>query len=90
MKQLPDHLDHYNTTKTFTDVSAPDIMKDDHRTKAGVWGRIVVVKGEVIYCITETGERISLTPDQPGIIEPTIAHKIDPQPGTEFFVEFYR
>ena len=55
MKQLPDHLDHYNTTKTFTDVSAPDIMKDDHRTKAGVWGRIVVVKGEVIYCITETG-----------------------------------
>ena len=90
MKQLPDNVRAYQKSQKFTDKTTPGMMKNDHRTRAGVWAKIIVEKGEVIYHIPEQDEVHTLTPDMPGIIEPVVFHKVDPQPGARFYLEFYR
>jgi tellurite resistance-related uncharacterized protein len=90
MKQLPDNVSSYNKSQTYTDKTTPGMMKNDHRTRAGVWAKIIVMKGAVIYLIEDDPEPHTLTPDNPGIIEPVVFHKIDPQPGTKFHLEFFR
>ena len=32
----------------------------------------------------------SSDPDNPGVIEPLVFHRINPQPGTKFYLELYR
>ena len=90
MKQIPDNLRAYKQSQKYTTRSTPGMMKNDHRTRAGVWAKIVVEKGEIIYEITDHDEVHTLTPDNPGVIEPVVFHKIDPQPGARFYLEFYR
>lgn len=90
MKQLPDKVKAYNKSQTYTDRSTPGMMKNEHRTRAGVWAKIVVQKGEVIYMIPSDDETHTLTIDNPGIVEPTVFHKIEPQQGARFYLEFYR
>lgn len=89
MKDLPDNVRAYQK-KAYTHKTTPGMMKNDHRVRAGVWGKIVVQKGEVIYEIPEHEETHTLTPDLPGVIEPLVFHRIDPQPGARFYLELYR
>lgn len=89
MKEIPEGVHAYNK-KEYTDKTTPGMMKNEHSVRLGVWGKIVVQKGEVKYEIPSQGEEHLLTPDNPGIIEPLIVHKIDPQPGTKFYLELYR
>jgi tellurite resistance-related uncharacterized protein len=90
MKQLPDNVSSYRKSQTYTDRTTPGMMKNEHRTRLGVWAKIVVQKGEVTYMIPPEDETHTLTPDNPGVIEPAVFHKIDPQLGAKFFLEFYR
>ena len=90
MKELPADVNAYQKSRVYTDRTTPGMMKNDHRTRAGVWGKIVVEKGEVVYEIPEDGETHTLTPDQPGVIEPLKFHRIDPQPGAKFYLELHR
>ena len=90
MKELPDGLPAYNKTQTYTDKTTPGMMKNDHQTRIGVWGKIIVLKGQVNYLIPADNEEIMLEPGLDGIIEPTTLHKVDPQPGSKFYIEFHR
>src|SRR4051812_38643256 len=42
MASLPEHVQVYKQTPTFTEDNVPSGLLADHRTKAGVWARIVV------------------------------------------------
>ena len=86
MAEIPEGLRVYNKSHKTT----PGMMKNDHRVRVGVWGKIIVQVGEVIYMIPERDETHTLTPDNSGIIEPLVTHKVDPQPGAKFYIEFYR
>lgn len=91
MKSIPDGFVLTRTTPVFESAMAPEKMLNEHRTAAGTWGRINVVGGVVTYRILgDTPEEHALTPDLPGIIEPETPHQIRPEPGAEFFIEFYR
>jgi len=90
MKELPEKVQAYNKSQTYTDRSTPGMMRKDHSTRAGVWGKIVVQKGEVIYNMENDDESHTLSPEKAGVIEPTIKHRIDPQVGARFYIEFYR
>jgi len=90
MKQLPENVKPYKTTQTYTYNSTPGMMKNAHRTKAGVWAKIIVQKGEVLYHIEGDDAVYTLSSELAGIIEPTTFHKIDPQQGARFVIEFYR
>ena len=91
MKSLPSHLVPYKRTPEFTEDTVPDGLLAAHRTKAGVWGKIVVVAGHLTYRILEPGvEEVPLRTGVDGVVEPTVKHEVVPQPGVRFYVEFYR
>jgi tellurite resistance-related uncharacterized protein len=90
MGEMPETVRAYQKTQIYSDKTTPGMMKNDHRVRAGVWARIVVQKGEVVYEIPEREEKVTLTPESPGLVEPLVTHRILPKPGAKFYLEYYR
>lgn len=91
MKSLPSEVVAYKRTPEFTDTTVPAGLLRSHDTKPGVWGRIVVLEGALLYRILEPEvEDIRLDPSIAGIVEPTVKHEVVPEAGVRFYVEFYR
>lgn len=91
MKILPDNVYFYRKTPNFTQETIPKGLLHRHTTKAGSWGKICILSGELKYQIlTDPGEEHIITPDFPGIIEPEVPHQIQSINSVEFYVKFYR
>ena len=91
MKVLPEGVECYGGTPEFSESSIPANLLRSHSTKAGVWGKIVVLEGRLRYRILELEcEDIELVPGRPGIVEPEVLHEVEPQGRVRFLVEFYR
>ena len=91
MKTLPDGVSNYARTAEFSEASIPANLLKSHRTKAGTWGKIVVLEGRLRYRILEPEIRtFELSPEQPGIVEPEVPHEVEPVGRVRFRVEFYR
>jgi tellurite resistance-related uncharacterized protein len=92
--RLPEGLESYKRTPTFTEASVPAGLLKDHSTKDGTWGLIHVEEGSLRYVVTDprrSGAEGILTPDSaPGIVEPTILHYVEPLGVVRFYVEFLR
>ena len=94
MAPLPPSLVRYKRTPSFTEVTVPAGLLNDHSTKNGTWGLIHVEEGRLRYMVTdarrERGDFI-LTPDSaPGVIEPMILHRVEPLGWVQFHVEFWK
>lgn len=92
--ELPPGLESYRRTGTFCEQTVPDGLLKAHATKAGTWGLIQVIEGELLYRI-EDERRIPaqsrLRPGlPPGVVEPTIRHSVEPVGPVRFHVEFFR
>ena len=91
MKALPDGVSSYARTAEFSEASSPENLLRSHSTKAGTWGKIVVLEGRLRYRILEPDIRtFELSPGQPGIVEPEVPHEVEPLGRVRFRVEFYR
>ena len=91
MKALPEGLSAYRRTPEFDASSIPDGLRRDHATKAGVWGRIRVLEGALVYRVAGPApEEHVLTPARPGVVEPEVEHEVEPLGEVRFFVEFLR
>ncbi len=91
MKSLPPNVAPYQRTREFTENTLPAGLTRRHDTKAGVWGRICVLEGELTYRILEPEiEEHVLSPGTEGIVEPEVPHEVDPIGAVRFFVEFLR
>jgi tellurite resistance-related uncharacterized protein len=92
--RLPDGAQPYARTAEFTEASVPAALLNAHNTKAGAWGLIHVLEGELAYWIEDPRRPIVyqfLTPDTPpGVIEPTVLHRVEPLGPVRFYVEFHR
>ena len=50
-----------------------------------------MVSGNLLYRILEPNvEEVHLSPEQHGVVEPTVLHEVQPLGEVEFYVEFYR
>lgn len=91
---LPPDLEPYKRTAAFTESTVPAGLLADHSTKEGVWGLIHVEEGKLRYLVTDPRRAPTdevLTPDTaPGLIEPTILHRVEPLGTVKFHVEFLR
>lgn len=91
---LPLGLEAYKRTVLFTEETVPKGLLQDHSTKAGTWGLIHVLAGNLRYRITDprrSGNEVMLAPDRPpGVVEPTIVHHVEPLGPVRFYVEFHR
>ena len=90
MRQLPPDVAPYRSTPIFDQGSIPAGLRRAHSTKPGVWGRIVVEEGELLYRIVESGEEQRLSRGLPGIIEPGVLHEVVVVGAVRFRVEFLK
>jgi len=88
---LPSHVHKYAETPIFTKETVPQKLINLHDTKAGVWGRLVVLEGSLDYII-EGPPQITQHIDTHsiGIIEPTVLHRVEIVKPVKFKVEFLK
>lgn len=90
MKQMPSNVTHYKTTPIFDQTTIPTGLLNNHNTKEGVWGKIVIVEGTLLYSIDETHEEILLDSHSYGVVEPKVRHHVKAIGNVKFCVEFYK
>ncbi|TFW13455.1 DUF1971 domain-containing protein [Duganella callida] len=93
MKTIPADAVHYRSSPVFTQDTVPAALQRAHTTAAGVWGRIAILEGSLLYRITDAraaAEEILLTPEQPGVVEPQIEHEVRLVGPVRFQVDFHR
>lgn len=93
MKSIPDTVAHYKSTGVFTEQTIPAALQRAHTTAAGVWGRITILEGSLLYRITDARaahEELLLTPEQAGVVEPQIEHEVQLVGPVRFQVDFHR
>lgn len=89
MKELPSDVIVYKSTPIFDQDSIPKAILKEHTTKVGVWGKINILEGELLYTILkEPKEEVVLNSKKFGVVEPEVLHKVTPLGKVKFFVEF--
>ena len=78
----------YKSTPVFDETTLPAALRREHRTKAGVWGVIRVLEGEVRFVVAGGAAKI-LTPDRPGLVLPDQPHHVEPLGKMRMQVDFY-
>ena len=80
----------YKVTPVFDERTLPQALRSAHSTKAGVWGVIRILEGRLRYVIAEPMDEQVLTPERPGLVNPTELHFVEPLGPVQMQVEFYR
>lgn len=80
----------YAASPIFDDQTLPDALRNDHRTKAGTWGLLRVLEGEVRLIFNEPHAEQRVTSDTPAIIPPQATHYVVPVGSMRMQVEFWR
>lgn len=88
---FPADLRAYSRTKSFTPETMPAKIGAAHDTKPGVWGRLVVEEGAVVFTDCrwpDAPKRLAV--GEHDVIEPEMEHFVTPEPGSVFHVVFLR
>lgn len=78
----------YKVTAIWDQDSLPAAIRGQHSTKAGTWGLLRVLDGEVDLVFAD-GRAVHVTPDSPGLIPPQDVHHVEPAGPFRMQVEFY-
>lgn len=78
----------YRTTAVFDEATLPAALRREHRTKAGAWGVVRVLEGELRLLFPD-GRSELLSPEKPGLIRPEEVHWVEPVGAMRMQVEFY-
>ena len=91
---LPRGLHAYKRTPSFSEATVPAGLLGEHATKEGVWGLIHVEEGQLRYVVADPRRAAStvllMADTPPGVVEPTIVHRVQPVGAVRFHVEFFR
>ncbi len=79
----------YRSTPVFDEVSLPRALRERHNTKAGVWGVIRVLEGELKLSFLDPPSEELLTPGAPGLVLPEQPHFVTPMGAMRMQVDFY-
>lgn len=91
MNTLPPNVRTYKKTPIFDQDSVPKGILMDHQTKPGVWGKINIIEGRLLYIIqSEPIEEVELDTEIFGVVEPEVLHHVKPMGKVKFFVEFLK
>jgi tellurite resistance-related uncharacterized protein len=89
--RIPSTVQPYKRTREFTEHDMPAALGREHDTMPGVWGELVVLAGRVLFFeIGPEPREHELGVGRHGLIEPRMPHRVEPQPGTRFYVVFHR
>ena len=79
----------YKITPVFDEATLPAGLRREHRTKAGVWGVIRVLEGELRLTFADGAAERILGPGRSGLVEPDQPHQVEPIGRMRMQVEFY-
>ncbi len=79
----------YKCTPIFDETTLPAGLRREHRTKASVWGVILVLEGRLRYQVLEPNSEVILEPSYPGVLLPDQPHLVEPLGPMRMQVEFY-
>ena len=80
----------YKATPVFDDQTLPQGLRNDHSTKAGVWGLLRVLEGRVTLVFHDPEREVEVTADSPAEIAPQAVHHVKTHGPMRMQVEFYR
>ncbi|MEP2990278.1 MAG: DUF1971 domain-containing protein [Parasphingorhabdus sp.] len=80
----------YKSTPVFDETTLPQALQEAHNTKAGTWGLLELISGELIYVIEESGNRRQMTAGDTQIIEPQQLHHVELVGPMQMQVHFFR
>ena len=78
----------YRSTPVFDEMTLPQALRRDHSTKAGVWGVIRILEGQLRLFFAD-GRELRLDPSHPGRIKPEEVHWVIPVRKMRMQVDFY-
>lgn len=91
---LPAGFEAYKQTPVFRSGAIPGGLLADHSTKAGVWGLLHVISGQLRYVVTDPRRDAIMIEVSagggPAIIEPEIVHHVEPIGEVAFQITFHR
>ena len=92
MMNIPPTVEPYRTIGPFHQDSLPMGLLKNHNTKAGVWGLLEVIEGDIKYVITEVGNECEylLSKTIPGVIVPEQKHHLELVGDVVFTITFFR
>lgn len=88
--EFPENFIVYKKTPIFTANSLPSELKNNHSTKTGIWGKIIVTEGKLQYRINSLKTDMELSPSKLGVILPEILHSLTSIGAVKFYIEFYK
>lgn len=88
--EMPEDFAAYGKTREFTEETLPGKLRDDHSTAPGIWAKIIVTEGKLIYRVDALNAAFELSPGKPGTVVPEIKHRVEPVGRVRLFVEFYK
>lgn len=80
----------YKSTPVFDEISLPEAIRNEHRTKAGTWGLLRVLEGQVDLVFLDPPSCIRVVPGKPAPIPPEAPHYVELDGPMKMQVEFYR
>lgn len=87
-REIPSGAVRIGTSPCFDPASVPDALLADHRTAAGVYGRLVVLAGDLVF-VNATGE-VRLAKGDSQVVLPEESHRVIPGEHMQFEIEFYK
>lgn len=90
MPTPPEGATEYRRTASFSEATIPSGLLREHRTKPGVWARIVVESGQLEYTLESPPRTFVLTTDHVGIAPPEELHHVAAAGPVRFHVQFLR
>jgi tellurite resistance-related uncharacterized protein len=78
----------YRTTAVFNEDTLPAALRREHRTKAGAWGIVRILDGELRLRFPDGRDEL-LSGDRPGLIKPEETHWVEVIGPMRMQVEFY-
>ncbi|MGE4430440.1 MAG: DUF1971 domain-containing protein [Sphingobium sp.] len=79
----------YRSTPVFDQDTLPAALRGRHSTKAGVWGLIRVIEGQLRLTYMEPPSEVLLDPGHAGLVEPQQPHFVTPMGEMKMQVDFY-
>lgn len=79
----------YKSTPVFTEETLPAALQKRHNTKAGVWGVIRVIEGELGLTICDPPSESVLRPGTPGTLQPGQWHFVTLRGPMKMQIDFY-
>lgn len=79
----------YRSTQVFDEGTLPAALRAEHRTKAGTWGVINVLEGQLRLTFVDPPGSQMLSPGRPGMVNPGQTHFVMPVGAMRMRVDFH-